>query len=576
MAEDTFNPNLPELINDEFYIPPDTDIYILSGVPLDNTYEHTIEWGDMTYDRKKQRDYFLSKAKAGVKKQSYQRVDREWFKVYINADYLYDCNYIMFKNNAYNPNKWWYGFILDVEYINNNTSKIRYELDVMQTWLPGQYMDYIPLPCFVERCHSMSDFMYENLIPENVVNNDEYMVDTVVEFDMSSLSVVVLATEVYSGESVLGIPTFSPATGNIKYGTFGAVAVTTWKIFNENGVFNQAKFTELNKYLNMYIRGGKENSIVSVFMYPSRLIIDGYIIPNTPELNDPLPEVAAVNISITPPKQGDKLGGNGSTFKPKNNKLYSYPFNLLKVNNECGTTKVYKWELFDQSTAGKFQLKGADVWMPCVAIYPLKYRKISMNMEDCITFENFPICPWSSDAFMAWWAQNAAHVTTDALGGAASLVAAIVGAGVGGATANPMLVATGVGGAISAATKIGTSLYEAHHTPAAEHGNVNTSLILPALKNLKFVITKESMRPEILQIYDDYFTRFGYAQKKIMYPPRANREKWTYVQTVGFEFNGEINDRDTKKIKSIYDTGITFWVNPEEVGHYEFSNAPLV
>jgi hypothetical protein len=61
-----------------------------------------------------------------------------------------------------------------------------------------------------------------------------------------------------------------------------------------------------------------------------------------------------------------------------------------------------------------------------------------------------------------------------------------------------------------------------------------------------------------------------------MIPPLVNREHWTYVQTVGFEFKGEINDTDTKKIKSIFDNGITFWRNPSEVGHYELSNDPLL
>ena len=80
----------------------------------------------------------------------------------------------------------------------------------------------------------------------------------------------------------------------------------------------------------------------------------------------------------------------------------------------------------------------------------------------------------------------------------------------------------------------------------------------------------------MLQIYDDYFTRYGYAQKRVMFPRLVARKRWTYVQTVGFEFNGQINDTDTKKIKSIFDNGITFWRNPNDVGHYELSNDPLV
>lgn len=567
---------IPELINDEYYIKPGTDIFILRGVPLDNTYEHTIVWENLDADRTQQRDYFLSKAKFGIPKNSYQRVDRYWLKVNINAEYLMDCNYIMFKNTPFNMVKWYYGFITEVEYINNNTSRIRYELDVMQTWLPGQNRDYQMLPCFVERCHAISDGLYENLIPESIVNSDEYLVDEIVEFDMNSLSVVVLATEVYAGDNILGNPTFKPAEGSLKYGTFGAVSLTTWKITNNDGTPNNAQLTRLKQYLSMYINGGKENSIVSIQMFPTALINEGYIIPNDPDRVAPLPDNRTYERSLTKPQKGQKLGGSTSDFVPANMKLYSYPYNLIRVNNECGNDKVYKWELFNKNSRGKFTITGTDAWTASVVIFPNEYRNISKNMNDSLTFNNFTICPWSSDAYMAWWAQNSVKFGADVLGGVASLVAAIVGAGLGGASANPMLVATGVGGAISASTKIISSLHEATHTPAASHGSTDGSLVLPAIKNVKFVLTKESLRPEILQIYDDYFTRYGYAQKKVMFPRLVARERWTYVQTVGFEFNGEINDTDTKKIKSIFDNGITFWRNPNDVGHYEFDNKPLV
>lgn len=552
MAENDVKSNLNDMINEDFYIAPDTEMYILRGVPLDNTYEHTITWENLDYQRKKQRDYFITKAKIRVLKQSYQRVDREWFKVYVSADDLYDCNYIMFRNTAFNPNKWWYAFLLEVEYINNNTAKIRYEIDVMQTWLPGLNMDYQIMPCFIERCHSASDDLYENLVPENIVNYNEYVVDEIKEFDMNRMAVVIYSTEYYNGTDW--------QTAGVKnvFGTLQSVHYEVFIAVNNDGSPRYDVLDQITQYLSQYVTAGKTDSILSIQMCPVDMI--GH------------EKLQEWSVKLTPPAKSQKIGGEDSYFVPKNAKLYSYPFNQIKVNNESGDTKVYKWELFDKKKRGEFVITGTDYTVSSAITYPVKYKGISKNMEDSLSFTSFPICPWSSDAYKAWWAQNTARMNSDAFGGLASIAAIVVGA----ATQNPMLVATGVGGVVSSATKIGTSLYEAKHQASQSHGSLSNTFILPAIKNVKFVFTKESLRPEMLQIYDDYFTRYGYAQKRVMFPRLVARKRWTYVQTVGFEFNGQINDTDTKKIKSIFDNGITFWRNPNDVGHYELSNDPLV
>lgn len=547
------------MINEDFYIEPDTEMYILKGVPLDNTYEHTITWENLDSCRRQQRDYFISKAKIRVVKQSYQRVDREWFKIYFSADDFYDCNYIMFRNTAFNPDKWWYAFLLEVEYINNNTAKIRYEIDVMQTWLPGLNMDYQMLPCFVERCHSKSDNLYENLVPESIVNSYDYVVDYSQSYDMNKLSIVVLTTEEYSGQyDIGGGGIFDVPDGVMEFNSYGKVSYRVFETVDWNGNPNLSQLRELDNFLNAYVKAGKQDSVISIFMCPSEFTFGGQnALTKTVEIPKPMP--------------GQPLGGRG-LYVPTNNKLYSYPFNAITINNQSGAVRTYKWELFNDESRGKFTVAGVPVWMPCVTIYPNDYRNVSKNMEESISFDGFAICPWGNDAFRAWWAQNAGHLYADAGLTIASTVAAIAGM----ASANPMLTATGIGGAISGATKIGTSIYQGEHQPTQMKGKMNTSLILPALKNLRFLICKESLKSEMLRIYDDYFSRYGYAQKRTMIPPMLNREHWTYVQTIGFEFNGEINDTDTKKIKSIFDNGITFWRNPNEIGHYELSNDPLL
>ena len=141
------------------YIAPDTIIYVLSGVPFDNTYQHTLYFENATA----QYNYFYSLKKLTFTNQSYQRANRGYLKLNTAVELLYDCNYIMFQNSSFGT-KWFYAFVTNVEYINNDTTRVDYELDVMQTWA----FDYTLGQNFVEREHSEHDYLYENLLEEDL------------------------------------------------------------------------------------------------------------------------------------------------------------------------------------------------------------------------------------------------------------------------------------------------------------------------------------------------------------------------------------------------------------------------
>ena len=145
------------------YIQPTTNIKLLRNVPLDTTYEHTIYFDDAN----KQHSYFNGLAKYNLTNYTYQRVKRGVSRVGIKADSLYDCNYMMFQNTSYGD-KWFYAYITNVEFINNECSEITFELDVMQTW----FFDYSVDHCFVEREHTETDVIGEHIEPESVATGE--------------------------------------------------------------------------------------------------------------------------------------------------------------------------------------------------------------------------------------------------------------------------------------------------------------------------------------------------------------------------------------------------------------------
>lgn len=129
-------------------IAPTSKILLLKGCPLNKKYTDTIYFNSV----EDQWNYFYSLEKKEFLNTQYVRVNDGKIRVGIVADQIYSYNYLMFQNTAYG-NKWFYAFITNVHYVNNSTSIVEYEIDVMQTW----FFEAVLQPSFVEREHTATD-----------------------------------------------------------------------------------------------------------------------------------------------------------------------------------------------------------------------------------------------------------------------------------------------------------------------------------------------------------------------------------------------------------------------------------
>ena len=108
-------------------IEPNSKIFLIKNVPLNNAYKHTIYFSD----KSAQAVYFKGKIFKEFEAQSYQRVNSGTLRLGVKADDIYNASYLMFQNTDFG-NKWFYAFITSVNYVNNAVSEITYELDVIQ------------------------------------------------------------------------------------------------------------------------------------------------------------------------------------------------------------------------------------------------------------------------------------------------------------------------------------------------------------------------------------------------------------------------------------------------------------
>ena len=522
------------------YIEPNTTIKLYSGIPLDNTYKNTLFFANVSA----QNSYFHS----GIQKytfarQSYQRVERGRMRIEVLADNIYDCNYLAFQNENFG-NKWFYAFINSIDYVNNTTSEITFEIDVMQTW----YFDYELLDSFVEREHTNNDTIGANLVDEGLELGD-YVIGDSDSLGLSEYNIVVMTSE-YFTDPASSYPNINWKKAGVTL-VGGTLQACHYWTYETDATGRQ----QLEACLEVYSLAGKTDEILGVFLLPK--MFSGSVGSVAPFIK---------------PKQVNKSYDTFDGYTPKNNKLYTYPYNFLYVTNMQGNSAIYPYEYFTGSS-GKCDFNIYGIWTAnCeLTLFPLHYKGLGVNKDESLTLKGFPQCAYTVDAYRAWLAQNAAQVSTGIGLGAGAIYGGALALGLG---TSGMF---GPAGLLIGATSVVNSLakiYDKSVQPNQTKG-VDTNTNLSGARLLDFVFMNKHIRGEFARIIDNFFTMYGYKTNRVKTPNIHVRQRWTYTKTIGCNLKGEAPVDALKKIISIYDNGITFWVNASEVGNYALSNPTI-
>lgn len=532
------------------YIAPNSTIKILRNVPLDPTYEHTLYFAPNESGKTAQSSYFSSKAKYTFTEQSYQRVNRGWIRLAALADNLYDCNYLMFQNTNFGS-KWFYAFITSIEYINNAVCEVQYEIDVMQTW----NADYSLEECFVERQHTLNDALFGNITPEDINVSNDYICNDTDFIDLSEMKIAIIHTN--------DDPNLDPIYKSVGHEVVNNVYMGMY--FYLGDYVSETS----SSYINNAITDIDPQNILAVYQYPALIAPD-----NTGSIPS-IPYPISINNTI-------------DGYTPKNNKLFIYPYNYIVLSNNSDKTQIYKWEYFDSPTTQgySFNITGTYINTPVAMMYPSNYRGIDGDYDDGLILTNFPECGITVDTFNTWWNTNRTSFIT---GSITSILGTLITGRqnlAGGAA--QMLSGNIIGGAMQAQNartntvfNIGSTIANSIATvqdmkmqPDSLTGQLQTDCLNASIGRTGFTIYKCSIKEEYARIIDDYFTRYGYAIKRNLLPIRNARPHWTYLKTIGCTITGSIPSDDVGKICKIYDNGITFWINPSEVGNYSLNNSP--
>lgn len=173
-------------------VTPDTEIRLLK-TPFEIDENNQLTFSSETA----QKTYFLALPYIKEDNCTYQRKDNV-IRFPAHIDSILDYNYVMYQNEHY-TNKWFYAFITNMEYVNDNLTLISIATDVFQTW----QFDIIYKKSFVEREHVNNDGVGLHTVPEGL-ETGEYIIDSVDhDTSLNTLSYVIQTMKSTTGTDLL-------------------------------------------------------------------------------------------------------------------------------------------------------------------------------------------------------------------------------------------------------------------------------------------------------------------------------------------------------------------------------------
>lgn len=502
-----------------------------------------------------QREYFQAFLTTIYTKFTYQREHRNYVKIEINSEQDADeWDYMMFQNTSYG-NKWFYAFVTETEWINNLTVKIYYEIDYIQTYL----FNYEEQSSWIERTHTRTDEIGDNIVPDITLGGELYNNDFIALTELAD-SHYPKTNEIYFVLAYLPNRTgSSPNTievkevGNIPTGV-------NLRYFASNDTSGIQSFvrglSDVEQVLGIYTapkgafalvpaQGGTEyGGSPSGFM-------TRFTLPNT---------------STT-----DRLNG----YVPSNKKLYTYPYNFLRIYNDNGEYLDLRYELFngnpefgaDYSAMQPVSVNiaptnylGVHGTEPVTPTLPVFSPKITDKIKK-LKLTNYPIGSWTNDTYKQWVAFQGMPQATSSV--AKSIVGGIM---------NPLsLIPKLANTVIDTVTNDIVKFNRANEVA----GNLQSGNAEFSSRRKNFYKARMSCIAQDAQIIDNYFTMFGYAINAIDVPSRNARTRFTYIKTVGCVVKGDLPANAKNIIQQRYNDGIRFWADHENIGNYSADNPPL-
>lgn len=554
-------------------ISPQTNLFLLKN-KLTLDYKNQLNFAS----KQAQFNYFYNLPKIEIDNISYQRKD-SIIRFPEHIDNLLEYNYCMYQNENYG-NKWFYAFIVNMRYVNDNMTEITIATDVFQCW----QFDIEFKESFVERemINVIDDVPGANLLNEGLETGEFKISGTAELSELLPVAVIAYTRNPYDDGLTAQQPT---ALGIIANGI-------------PNGLYLcVCTFDYLQGILSTINNSRHGDAIMTVFTVPAFSLI-GF---NNWTLQDIIDGVAWwVVTDIKAPKRTINLLSTPATldgYTPRNQKLRTWPFMYLGFNPTNGSSKIYRYEDFQNGTP-VFDMYSEINQNPTVCFIPQNYRGSNGDgMSDLATLQGYPTLGWITEYYNTWLAQNSNIIKLqmereqmnyeyNIAGQKVGQVGQVVGAVGSGISGN-------YGGAVQSGFNVGIEQGMMGQTEMNHFYNIYDMMaqkekqaMLPNQGSLagsnatllgydlmdNNIFTRYTIKRQYAERIDKFFDMFGYMTNKIKIPNLNNRPKWNYIKTEGANILGNIPQLDLQLIKNMFDNGVTLWHDTNTFLDYSQNN----
>lgn len=519
-------------------ITPQTELRLLK-CPIESDNRNQLTFSDSTA----QYNYFNGLPHLTVDNFTYQRKDSV-IRYPAHIDTILTYNYVMYQNEAY-TNKWFYAFITNMEYVNDNMTLITIKTDTFQTW----QFDMIWKRSFIEREHVNSDNLGEHTVPEGLEMGATKVYSHLTDSYNNSYSIVTQST--IHPDSLQDVDKIHVYNDVPTPGVF-----CRWDTASSTN-----PLTRLATFLNYLDSEGKKDALINMFICPQWLLGE----PQGGTGID-IPEGSTVPSQTMGISRISSLDG----YTPKNRKLLCYPYCYIALSNGIGQYNTYRQERWTlDNNEMKVTMRGVITPGGSIRAYPQNYNGDGVGADESITIGKFPILGWTSDVYTNWLTQNGVNLGLKGLGAVTGILGgvALMSTG-GGALAGASMIGSGIGMVTDSVKEI----YQHSLVPDAVEGSLNSGDVTSAVKGLRLHCYRMGITQEYAKIIDNYFSMYGYKVNTMKVPNITGRTNWNYVKTIGANIEGDIPENDMNELKTMFNNGITLWHKTNYYLDYSQSN----
>lgn len=521
-----------------------SEVTLYSGVPLSPTYDHSVYFSSASAQVSGLADFRITTASA----LSYVRVTDGYvnFPSSIDNGMTNRCNYLKISNVGTSVNI--YGFVTSIEQINDGVIQIKFDIDFIQTYLIQGLVSLAP--CFVERTHVTDDTIGLHTLPEPVETGQAYNFRRNVSNFNRAENLVLMITAPFawiSGSQSITESYSTTVGGQDVNGSYYPITSTLW---NNSFTLDNAGMTDCEAFLTKCAIENRLDQIVQATVQPRFM------------------SKSLVQYTLN---QSGTL--NGHTVR--NNKLYTYPYNYLKVDNSHGSELLLKYEDFKNNMCQFYYFNGGD-YLGCNAtLHPIGYEFSATNTDErtdlSLALPPYPQIPIVGNTFLQWFANQVPGMVGN-LG--STLVSAATGAAIGG----------GAGAVAGAGLSIANSMINFASTAAKEamsgkavYGSATSAVGDLVSGKYEFGFSRMHLRRDVYEAIDSFFDVYGYNVSKIMSIRLNARATHTFIKTSNCSIsrNNTAPRQAVSAIISAFNSGITFWNGFGSYGNYSVANSIL-